>query len=315
MSTNTADSIRARLKNRYRDTSFELVLVRYACERFLYRLGKSEARGRCILKGATLLAVWMKEPSRTTRDIDLLALGSNDEQTVRAVVEAACSVPCDEDVITFDMDTMRVSPIRATQSYEGQRARLLARLGTARIPVQIDFGFGDAVTSVVDEEQLPTLIDGVPAPSLRIYPKVATIAEKFEAMAKLGTGNSRMKDFYDVWALSETFQFYGPELKEAVARCFERRGTTWVPAVPVALTETFYSDPTLLARWESYGRDGQLLTSPPSSFEEIGDRVQLFLGPVLESLMADVRFERHWPAGGPWRPRPTNRAGRSADDG
>ena len=304
MSTNIAESVKARLLNRGSEggTEFELLLVRYACERFLYRLGASAVGDRCILKGATLLALWMKEPYRATRDIDLLAFGASDEQTVRGIVTTICSVPCEEDGITFDLGTLRISPIREHQRYQGQRAKLRARLGTAQIAVQIDFGFGNAVTSVVDEESLPTLISGVPAPSLRTYPRVATIAEKFETMVQLGTANSRMKDFYDVWALSETFQFGGAELQEAVEGCFERRGTMWTPAVPDALTSAFYSSPELQVRWQSYEQDGQLLNPPPSAFEEIGNRVQLFLGPIRESIMAEAPFQMHWPAGGPWRP-------------
>ena len=303
MSPNVADSIRVRLLNSAKEggTEFELYLVRYACERFLYRLGNSDFRDNCILKGATLLALWMKEPYRATRDIDLLAFGESDEETVRTIITAVCSVPCEEDGITFDLETLRISPIRDNQKYQGQRANLRARLGSARIAVQVDFGFGNAVTSVVDEERLPTIIGGVPAPFVRTYPRVATIAEKFETMVQLGTRNSRMKDFYDVWALSETFAFDGADLREAVERCFERRGTPWTHAVPEALTSAFYSE--LQTRWQSYGQDGQLLSSPPTAFEEIGDRVQLFLGPVRENIMAQARFEMHWPAGGPWQSR------------
>ena len=303
MNPNIADSIKARLLNEARGggTEFELFLVRYACERCLYRLGESGVRDKCILKGATLLALWMKEPYRATRDIDLLAFGESDEETVRAIITTICSVPCEEDGITFNLETLRVSPIRENQRYQGQRANLRARLGMARIAVQVDFGFGNAVTLVVDEERLPTLIGGVPAPLLRTYPRVATIAEKFETMVQLGTRNSRMKDFYDMWALSETFEFDGAELREAVERCFERRGTAWSQAVPEALTSAFYSNADLQDRWQSYGQDGQLLSSPPRAFEEIGNRVQLFLGPVRESIMAQVRFEMHWPTGGPWR--------------
>ena len=303
MSPNVADSIKARLLNEARGggTEFELFLVRFTCERFLYRLGESEFRDRCILKGATLLALWMKEPYRATRDIDLLAFGENDEEAVRTIITTVCSVPCEEDGITFDLDTLRVSPIRDNQRYKGQRAKLRAQLGTAQISVQVDFGFGNAVTSVVDEERLPTLIDGVPAPLVRTYPRVATIAEKFETMVQLGTRNSRMKDFYDMWALSETFAFDGAELRKAVEHCFERRGTVWTQVVPEALTPAFYSEADLQGRWQSYGQDGQLLKSPPSSFEDIGGRIQPFLGPVRESILAEQPFELHWPAGGPWQ--------------
>ena len=307
MNSNIADSIKARLLNEARGggTEFELSLVRYACERFLYRLGESAVRDRCILKGATLLALWMKEPYRATRDIDLLAFGESDEETVRMIITTVCSVPCEEDGITFDLDTLRVSSIRDNQRYQGQRANLRARLGTARIPVQIDFGFGNAVTSVVDEESLPTLIGGVPPPFLRTYPRVATIAEKFETMVQLGTRNGRMKDFYDIWALSETFAFDGAELRQAVERCFERRGTAWSQAVPEALTSAFYSNPDLQDRWQSYGQDGQLLSSPPSAFENVGTRIQLFMTPVRESILEGLPFEMHWPAGGPWQSRAT----------
>ena len=306
MSPNIAESIKARLLNEARGggTEFELFLVRYACERFLYRLGESGVRDKCILKGATLLALWMKEPYRATRDIDLLAFGESDEQTVRTIITTVCSVPCEEDGITFDLETLRVSPIRDNQRYQGQRANLRARLGTARIAVQVDFGFGNAVTSVVDEERLPTLIGGVPAPLLRTYPRVATIAEKFETMVQLGTRNSRMKDFYDVWALSQTFAFDGAELRDAVERCFERRGTAWGQVLPEALTSAFYSHADLQVRWQSYGQDGQLLTPPPSAFEEIGSRVQLFLGPVRKSIIAGATFELQWPPGGTWKHRP-----------
>ena len=305
MSSRSADSIKARLLNEARGggTEFELFLVRYACERFLYRLGKSSVRDRCILKGATLLALWMKEPYRATRDIDLLAFGDSDEKTVRTIFANVCSVPCEEDGITFDLETLRISPIRDNQKYQGQRANLRARLGSARIAVQVDFGFGNAVTSVVDEERLPTLLGGVPAPFVRTYPRVATIAEKFETMVQLGTRNSRMKDFYDVWALSETFAFDGAELREAVERCFESRGTAWSQAVPEALTPAFYSNADLQDSWQTYGQDGQLLSPPPSAFEDIGNRVQLFLGPVRESILIGQPFGMHWPTGGPWQSR------------
>ena len=304
MNRNFAASIMSRLRNQWEgDVTFDLLLVRYACERFLYRLGESGLRDRCILKGATLLALWMKEPYRATRDIDLLAFGESDEETVRTIITTVCSVPYEEDGIAFDLKTLRISPIRESQKYQGQRARLRARLGRAEVPVQIDFGFGNAVTSVVDEESLPTLISDVPPPFLRTYPKVASIAEKFETMVQLGTRNSRMKDFYDVWALSETFSFDGTELREAVERCFERRGTPWTHAVPDALTSAFYSNVDLQSRWQSYGQDGQLLSSPPNAFEEIGSRLRLFMGPVRESIVVGTPFEMHWPAGGPWLSR------------
>ena len=303
MTANVAASIRARLSNKAREeeVEFELILVRYACERFLYRLGKSEERERCILKGATLLGLWMDEPYRSTRDIDLLATGENDEEAIRRVMNTACNVPCPEDGLVFDLETLRISSIRDDQRYGGQQAKLVAFLGKAQIPVQVDFGFGDVVTPGSEEARLPTLIDGVPAPVLHTYPKVTSIAEKFEAMVQLGIRNSRMKDFHDIWALSETFSFDGAELQEAVACCFERRGTHLLAETPDALASAFYSNMERQDEWQAYGNRGELLNAPPDSFEEIGIRVQSFLAPVYASILADETFDLHWPAAGPWQ--------------
>ncbi len=303
MTTNVAASIRSRLLSRAKAeaTEFQLFLDRYACERFLYRLGESDIRDRCILKGASLLALWMDEPYRATRDVDLLAFGANDEENVRGVMTTICNVSCPEDGVDLDINSLRVSEIRDGQRYGGQRATLIALLGNAKCNVQVDFGFGDVVFPGPEEAQLPTLISGVPAPFLRTYPQVSSIAEKFEAMVQLGTLNSRMKDFYDVWALSETFAFDGPELQEAVARCFERRGTPWSAEMPEALTPAFYSTLQLQDYWTAYGHHGALMHLPPSAFEDIGERIQSFLGPVRNCILAGETFDMNWSPGGPWQ--------------
>ena len=302
MTTNVAASVRTRLLNRARTegTEFQLFLDRYACERFLYRLGESEVRGRCILKGASLLALWMDEPYRATRDVDLLTFGDNDEETVRYVMETICNVACPEDGIALDISTLKISAIRDGQRYGGQRATLLALLGNAKCNVRVDFGFGDLVVPGPEEARLPTLIGGVPAPFLRTYPQVTTVAEKFEAMVQLGTVNTRMKDFYDVWALSENFGFDGAELREAIKRCFERRNTPFTTDIPDALTAAFYSDPDRQDLWSAYGRRGELSSMPPSAFEEIGARVQAFLGRVRDSILKGEPLDMQWPPGGPW---------------
>ena len=302
MTSNVSASIRARLLNRAKTegAEFQFFLGRYACERFLYRLGASGLRDRCILKGASLLALWMEEPYRATRDIDLLASGENDEEAVRNLIKAICKVSCPEDGLRFDLDTLRVSTIREGQRYGGQRASLSTFLGTAKSTIRVDFGFGDVVTPGPQEAQLPILIDGVPAPFLYTYPRATTIAEKFESMVQLGIRNSRMKDFYDIRALSETFAFDGAELREAVSCCFNRRGTPFSPETPEALTAAFYSNPGQRDYWRTYGQDGSLLNPPPTAFEEVGIRIQSFLAPVFASILAGDSFVSRWPAGGPW---------------
>ena len=301
MSRNIAASVRARLLNRAKalGEEFQFTLIRYACERFLYRIGVSAVHDRCVLKGGSLLAVWLEEPYRATRDIDMLAAGGADEAAVRSIVETVCDVPCLDDGLTFDEASLRIAPIRAFQAYPGQQARLNAHLDNARIPLQVDFGFGDAVPGNLEVAQVPTLLRDLPAPSLRIYPRTATIAEKYEAMVQLGRRNTRMKDFHDIWALSDVFDFDGMELRQALYDCFARRRTLWHHETPAALTAAFYGDADAQEKWRDYCAKGPLIP-PPASFDVIGRRIQTFIGPVRESVVADVPFRRHWKAGGPW---------------
>lgn len=301
MSPNVAASIRDRLlkRARSRKIEFQHYLVRYACERFLYRLGRSEVRDSLILKGGSLLSLWVEEPFRSTLDIDMLAFGNNHEEVIRDVVRTVCAVPCPEDGLHFDVKTLKVSPIRESQVYGGQRATLMALLNNARIQVRVDFGFGDVVSP--EHAEMPTLIDDLPAPSLLVYPMVSVIAEKFQAMVNLGLSNTRMKDFYDIWALSESFDIDGDALLVAVASCFERRGTSWTEEMPEALTPEFYSDANLQMEWGRYGRSPSLLELPPESFEEVGHRIIALLKPIRDGIVAMESFSMRWIAGDTWQ--------------
>ena len=294
-------SIRDRLLSRARErgADFQHFLDRYACERFLFRLGRSDLRERLVLKGASLLAVWMEEPYRSTRDVDLLAIGANNEDSIRDVMGAVCTVPCPEDGLEFHLDTLSVRPIRDGQVYGGQRARLRALLGSAHATVQVDFGFGDAVTP--EQAIIPTLLDDMPAPGLLVYPMASVIAEKFEAMVSLGVRNTRMKDFYDIWALSESFDFDGSVLQAAVVECFERRRTAWTQEVPAPLTPEFYSDTDRQRLWRAFGSSGALLKPPPAAFEDIGLRMTIILGPVRACILRGDLIDMRWQAGVSWQ--------------
>ncbi len=303
MSPDVAASIHARLLRpaRERGEVFDFTLARYAAERFLYRLGQSEARERCLLKGASLLSVWLAEPYRATRDIDLLASGRVDESAIRALVTAVCEVPCPEDGLRFDVHALVVTDITTDHEYVGKRARLRAMLGKATIALQIDFGIGDAVAIAPETITYPTLLPTLPSPSLRAYPREVSIAEKFHAMVLLDSRNSRMKDFHDVWALSELFPFDGGRLHLAIAACFERRDTRWTEETPGVLTSGFYGKEEMALRWTRYLTSGAVLVPPPSQFAVVGERIADFLGPLRDRLASGETFEQAWSNGGPWR--------------
>lgn len=302
MSPGVAASVRAQLLAQAQASAeeFERTLVRFAAERWLYRLGASAARNRFVLKGASLLTVWLPEPHRATRDVDLLAAGTTDAVAIRALIADVCAVPCPEDGVIFDLSALSLEPIRAEEEYSGVRALFWARLGAARIRMQVDIGFGDAITTGPEEIAYPAMLSHLPVARIRSYPREASVAEKFEAMVKLERRNSRMKDYHDIYALSAAFPFDGTVLRTSVIACFDRRGTRWTEGRPAALTPAFYQDKDLQKRWQAYLKSGSILVAPPSRFEEVGENIIRFLGPVRDSIVAGTSFERAWPPGGLW---------------
>jgi hypothetical protein len=292
--------VKGRLLAKAGGEAFQRTLARFAAERLLYRLGASAVRERFGLKGASLLTVWLADPYRGTKDVDLLASGDPNDESLRGVLEAICAVPCPEDGLVFDLSTLRLEAIRPEEEYSGKRARFQALLGNTRIGVQLDLGFGDAVVPEPNDITYPTLLNDLPAPELLAYPREAAVAEKFEAMVKLDVRNSRMKDFHDLWALASAFSFEEPVLRAAVSACFQRRGTPWTEEIPTPLTSGFYQRPELAARWASYLTREAVLVPPPNRFEEIGEVICAFLGPVRQSLLTGGTLDRQWQAGGPW---------------
>lgn len=301
MSPDVSASISARLLRQAKQNGeeFERTLARFAAERLLYRLGASSARDRCLLKGASLLTVWLPDPYRATRDVDIQASGAVDDAAIGSLVTEICEVACLEDGLRFDLTDLSIETIRPAEEYSGKRARFRALLGTARIAVQLDIGTGDAVAMEPEEITYPTMLT-LPTPRLRAYPREQSVAEKFEAMVKLETRNSRMKDFHDVWALAGAFEFDGSTLQRSIAACFERRRTPWSDETPRVLTSAFYELPEMAKRWRNYLAAGAVLVQPPAQFETIGGRIIQFLGPVRQAIVAGEKLSR-WPSGGPWR--------------
>lgn len=270
-------SVRARLLNlaRERGQVFDLLLTRYALERLLYRLSISPHRDRFVLKGAMLLTSWFEDPHRPTRDLDLLGYGDSSPEAMRGTWKEICGIEAD-DGVTFDGEALNIGPIREDLEYGGLRLRTTATLARARISITVDIGFGDAVEPGVEEIDLPVLLD-LPAPHLRAYPRETVVAEKFHAMATLGLTNSRMKDFYDVWVLSKTYEFDSDRLVPAIAATFARRGTDVPDTLPDAFTPEFFRNASKLQQWSALVRD---LSAEIPSLEIVVSDLAAFLGPL-----------------------------------
>jgi hypothetical protein len=297
---NAVASVRQRLLNRSREAGedFQQVLTRYAIERLLYRVGASKHAGKFVLKGAMLFALWTGQMHRPTRDLDLLGFGDISAETLHAVFRDLCAVGGGDDGLDFLADSVAVEPIRADQEYGGQRLRLEVRLGTARVDLQIDVGFGDAVTPAAQTAIYPTLLD-MPAPRLRAYPKETVVAEKLQAMVQLGMANSRMKDFFDLRILARQFAFTGPVLRDAIAATFTRRATALPDEAPVALTEAFAADTAKPKQWAAFiNRSG--LGQEAATLGVVVTELACFLLPPMTAAALRDDFHRSWPPGGPW---------------
>lgn len=269
---NMGASVRARLLKlaQERGQTFDLLLTRYALERLLYRLGTTKYRERFVLKGAMLMTTWFDQPFRPTRDLDFLGIGDSEPGKVLATFREICAVAAD-DGVTFDLEALEIEQIRDEADYGGLRIKTYANVGGARVRVVIDVGFGDAVKPAIVDLDYPVLLD-LPAPKLRAYPPETVIAEKFEAIVKLGQANSRMKDFYDIWLLAREYELQGDTLVSAIAATFTRRKTDIPTEAPVGLTEAFARDPAKQQLWKSFGQTiGAELPPLDQVIEELED--------------------------------------------
>jgi hypothetical protein len=215
------------------------------------------------------------------------------------VFREICELPVEADGLDFLSESITGKVIRPDEKYQGVRIQLDARLARARIPVQVDIGFGDAITPAAQPIQFPSLL-GFPTPIIATYPRETVIAEKLEALVTLGIGNSRMKDFYDLGVLAEQFPFDGETVARAVQATFERRGTPLPSTAPIALTDAFPNDAGKLTQWRAFLTRSRLATP---QLPELIRRLQSFLLPVLDAVRAADSFRQTWNPPGPWSPK------------
>jgi hypothetical protein len=296
---NIAASVRQRLLNKAKESSrpFNEILQHFAIERFIYRLSKSPHADRFILKGALMFSAWTRSMSRPTMDIDLLGKIKNSTDLIVAVFKDACKTEVENDGIVFHKDTVTATRITEDADYSGVRVLLRGNLSSIRLFLQIDIGFGDVIIPKPDRVKYPVLLDFPPA-ELNGYTMESTVAEKFQAMVKLGSLNSRMKDFYDIWFLSRMFDFKGQMLAEAIEKTFEKRKTP-ITSEPTIFNPPFMKDENKQAQWMGFITKAKL-GDAPTSFESVATDIKVFLQPVVASIIDRQTFQLFWAAPGPW---------------
>lgn len=298
---NIGASVRARLQNKAKDTlrPFAEILQYYGMERFLYRFSRSAYADKFILKGALMFTAWKVTGRRTTLDIDFSARYGNRIASVEKAIKDICKVPVMPDGLLFDPGTVWGRKIKENAEYEGVRVKFRGFLERARIPMQVDIGFGDSIYPAPKTINYPVILD-FPKPRLKGYPAESVISEKFEAMVKLGFLNSRMKDFYDIWLMMRRFDFEGERLVESLKRTFGHRKASLPKRNPLFDEEIYDEKSDRQTLWKSFLEKGDI-KHVPEKLGTIALEIEKFLINPIEALNKNEVFNKEWEATGPWR--------------
>lgn len=260
-------------------------------DKLLLRLIRSAYVDNFMLKGALLLRVFGLENSRTTKDIDFGTTYYIDPEVLKQII-AAClfETETDEVGLFFDKNSLRSENIREQQVYQGVRITFLAYLGSSKINMQIDIGFGDIIYPAPLLIEFPQVLD-TETIHLYGYTLESAIAEKFHAMVVLDMVNSRMKDFYDVYFLSKAYAFELVNLRSAISATFIRRKTKLPISEPVALSHAFASEKQKY--WSAYLRKSNDL-SLSDSFEKVIEKISQFIWPAVQSIHLSSTDKSIW---------------------
>ena len=298
---NMQASVRAQLQNKAKETNrpFAEMLQYYGMERFLYRLGKSQYANQFILKGALMFTVWNIPQRRTTLDIDFLARFDNQIDSIEKVIKDICKVKVVSDGLVFDSETVKGMRIKENADYEGVRVKFVGFLERARIPIQMDIGFGDIVYPRPKIFDYPVILD-LPKPHLKGYPPESVVSEKFEAMVKLGLLNSRMKDYFDIWLMMRQFDFNGLTLTEALKRTFEHRKTELPQKRPLFAEEIYDDKSDRQILWTAFLRKNDIKNAP-DKLSTTAKAIEKFLIKPLDAIHRGLEFKKSWKASGTWK--------------
>ena len=298
---NITASMQARLKNEAERLGkpFAEILQYYAMERFLFRLSKTKYAAKFILKGGLLFYVWNIPLRRSTKDIDFRGYVVNSRENLFQIFREVIDESAPEDGIVFDPKSISIEELQIDAEYQGIRAKLTAHLGRSRIPIQIDIGFSDEVASKAESVNYPNILPGLKQVRLKGYPKESVVAEKFHAMVRHAELNSRLKDYYDLWLISKTFDFSGQSLRKAIETTFKKRDTELPIERPIALTFEFAAINQI--RWENFLKKMNLESRESEDFVNIVEKIWPFLQHPLQVSINKTKSNLHWSPRKGWK--------------
>ncbi len=298
---NMSASVRERLLNFSRSSGrdFQEVVIRYTIERFLARLTRSSYRDQFVLKGAMLYVTWKLDAQRATMDLDLLGFGNPDPEHLAHVFKEICDVTIEDDGLLFDRNSIEVALIREESIYHGVRAIIRVQLGVMPIRLQVDVGFGDVIVPEPKPSEFPCLL-AKRGLMVNAYLPETVIAEKFNAIVVLGMANSRMKDYFDIWMLSQKFSFEGSMLRDAILGTFSKRLSDLPTDEPVGLSDEFAGNELKNLQWKGFMRKRRSSPAAPA-FSQIVASVRDFILPVLFSITRSTPIPGSWSPDTGWQ--------------
>ena len=293
MTTDRAASVLARLKNKAKEygISYQQCLQLFLQEEFLRKLSASQYKDNLILKGGLFIYTLTNFESRATVDVDFMLRGlSNDMARMDEIIAEILAIPTGNDFITFK--ALPTEPIAANRKYHGVSTQITGYIKNVRVPFSVDIGVGDVIVPSAKERRIKTQLDDFDAPEIMTYSLESTIAEKLDAILLRFELTGRMKDFYDIYYLSQNFDFDGLKLQTAIVETLQNRGTDYNADSFKRITE-LVDDENMQIRWRHFLRS---LHNPDIPFSQVMDGIAAFIEPVWDAFLKEEEFQKQWSA-------------------
>lgn len=284
---NAGKSVKMRLLNLMNESGYKYMylLARYFNERLLYRVSVSQYKDNFVLKGGSLLYALNGLESRPTIDIDFMAERINrDREYLTDVFRDILSIACDEDGVTFDIESLKTEPITVDKKYPGTRFLVTAHMDTIVHPMSMDIGFGDIITPCPEAVDYPLLLQDIPSINIQAYSLETVIAEKFHAMIDRDIFNSRMKDFFDCYQILNTRDLKDDVLYEAIKATFDNRQLGYKDNLQL-FTDDFAVDTSRLQQWKLFLKKIQWKND--IDFKDVMTVVIIRLKPLYDKYWAE----------------------------
>lgn len=288
-----AASVLAKLKNKAKASSisYQQCLQLFFQEEFLRRLAGSKYAENFVLKGGLFIYTLTNFESRATVDVDFLMRGlNNDLARMDEIIAEILTVDTGNDFVTFKAG--KAEPIAVQRKYHGVSTQITGYIKNVRVPFNVDIGVGDVIVPNAQRRNIQTQIEGYEKPEILTYSLESTIAEKFDAILQRFELTGRMKDFYDIYYLSRTFDFDGLKLQTAIQETLQNRGTTYEKD-SFDRVLSLVDDEDMQTKWRYFLRT---LGNPDVEFSSVIAGIDLFLAPVWTAITREEEMQNIWHA-------------------